>query len=537
MKPSNFCSFLLFTQLLVSFEQNTTAQCTSYWSVTKDTTVCYGTNSGTLLLAGFTGTVYKWEWALSPSVNPNDWNTVNNTTNTQNFSNLTNTTYFRAFIKDGACIAGYTSIATITADQLSLGGNIIKDTIVCSNNNNGSISIAGNRGNIINWQYSDNEGSDWYDISNANASQSFNNLITTRYYRVQVKNGVCPAVYSATGKITVNPTPVVDFNVNDVCDGSMATFNNLSTVLSGSLTYNWDFGDDTQSKIKNPTKLFLNPGQYDVVLTANSDKNCRKSITKSLTMHVNPTANMEYDNVCLEYPVVFFNRSVIAAAENLSYTWKFGDGAVSILPNPDHYYRSPGIYTIQLTVSSNESNCKDSITRLVQVYPLPKAYAGSDTSVSQGFPAQLSATGGLKYGWMPLEGLSDTEIANPLATPSQTTNFIVRVEDANGCVDKDTVLVTVLEDYKVIPKNIITPDGNGENDYWIIDNILNYGTCKVRVYNRWGNEVYACNAYQNDWSGTSSHGDILPNGTYFYVITFENSDNIYKGALTILRNK
>ncbi len=51
-----------------------------------------------------------------------------------------------------------------------------------------------------------------------------------------------------------------------------------------------------------------------------------------------------------------------------------------------------------------------------------------------------------------------------------------------------------------------------------------------------GGEVLSVKGYQNDWEGVSGT-DQLPDGTYYYVIKFTNSDKVYKGSLTVLRNK
>lgn len=84
--------------------------------------------------------------------------------------------------------------------------------------------------------------------------------------------------------------------------------------------------------------------------------------------------------------------------------------------------------------------------------------------------------------------------------------------------------------------NAFTPDGNGKNDTWIIENVETFGDVQVRVYDRWGKLVFSQQAYQNDWTGISG-GDALPDGTYYYFLTFDSSDKLYKGAVTIMRNK
>lgn len=63
--------------------------------------------------------------------------------------------------------------------------------------------------------------------------------------------------------------------------------------------------------------------------------------------------------------------------------------------------------------------------------------------------------------------------------------------------------------------NLITPNGDGKNDLYLIDSLP--PNSKVSFFNRWGNQIYTTNNYQNDWDGTFN-GNLLPTGTYFVVV-------------------
>jgi hypothetical protein len=79
---------------------------------------------------------------------------------------------------------------------------------------------------------------------------------------------------------------------------------------------------------------------------------------------------------------------------------------------------------------------------------LPAADAGDDQTIYIGYPpysAQLNATGGLTYSWSPSDGLSDPNIADPIAQPAVTTTYTVTVTDAFGCVATDDVTVYVVD--------------------------------------------------------------------------------------------
>ncbi|MDB9725776.1 gliding motility-associated C-terminal domain-containing protein, partial [Salibacteraceae bacterium] len=146
------------------------------------------------------------------------------------------------------------------------------------------------------------------------------------------------------------------------------------------------------------------------------------------------------------------------------------------------------------------------------------------------------AQGGIEYDWIPQTGLNNSTIADPVFTAKEESIFTVTGTDEKGCSNTATQTILTNNDFNVIPTNVITPDGNGQNDFWVIQNIENYQDGKIAVYDRWGGEVLNTTEYQNDWDGRNAKGDILPDGAYYYTISFPDSERTYKGALTILRN-
>ena len=71
--------------------------------------------------------------------------------------------------------------------------------------------------------------------------------------------------------------------------------------------------------------------------------------------------------------------------------------------------------------------------------------------------------------------------------------------------------------------NVFTPNEDGLNDRFEVDEKL-MGS-KVSIFGRWGQMIYENDSYQNDWEGTSGT-EILPDGTYYYVIDFKESNTI-----------
>jgi gliding motility-associated-like protein len=72
--------------------------------------------------------------------------------------------------------------------------------------------------------------------------------------------------------------------------------------------------------------------------------------------------------------------------------------------------------------------------------------------------------------------------------------------------------------------NGVTPNNDGQNDYYVIRGIDGKMQSDFKVFNRWGNLVYSKTNYDNTWKGQSDGGDDLPNGTYFVVFVTGNKE-------------
>ena len=86
--------------------------------------------------------------------------------------------------------------------------------------------------------------------------------------------------------------------------------------------------------------------------------------------------------------------------------------------------------------------------------------------------------------------------------------------------------------------NILTPNGDGKNDFWIVKDIEQYPDNTVKIFDKSGRLVYQRKGYKNDWNGNywggTSHGKPAPRGSYLYVIDFGNGKS-EKGYLSIIR--
>lgn len=198
---------------------------------------------------------------------------------------------------------------------------------------------------------------------------------------------------------------------------------------------------------------------------------------------------------------------------------------------------NPRIGDVPIWVLGSQADCGDiSDTTLLTVYQGVDAMAYSDTIIVAGTMANLLATGGDFYNWLPDTALSCNICAATTASPAQTTTYWVEVENMDGCKDTASVVVDVREDVNqiIFIPNVLTPNDDGFNDTWFIKNIQLFPKNGVKIVNRWGDVVFQTNNYQNDWDGNYSGGN-LPAGTYYYILDVGGQWGILKGDVTIIR--
>ena len=104
-----------------------------------------------------------------------------------------------------------------------------------------------------------------------------------------------------------------------------------------------------------------------------------------------------------------------------------------------------------------------------------------------------------------------------------------------GTGSNATPLIAALSNEKVIANNILSPNGDGINDIWVVKNIAFYPDNRVNVYDQSGKVVFTTKNYANNWDG-SYHGSVIKEGTYFYLIELGNG-KIEKGFITVVSDR
>jgi gliding motility-associated-like protein len=329
--------------------------------------------------------------------------------------------------------------------------------------------------------------------------------------------------------VLVLGVPVVtDAFCNNSPDGAIDI-----SVSGGSLPYTFVWSGPGAFTAITEDVSGLVSGSYTVLITDNNGCTALDTIVVGALTTVIADAGQD-TTACVAGQITLDGSASVNAA---TYAWtvlpsgsNVGNSATTVV------VPSTGTNTYVLTVTNN--GCTSTDTVLVNSLPQPPVDAGPDLSILSGQTITIggSPTGGpgVTYAWGPSTGLGDPATANPVAGPLGTTTYIVTVTDSTGCTASDTMVLDVVPSI-FIPDGF-SPNGDGTNDTWVIDNIYLFPQCEVEVYNRWGELLFRSVGYGTPWDGRYD-GKELPVGTYYYIVKLNDPmfPDVFTGPLTIMR--
>jgi gliding motility-associated-like protein len=162
--------------------------------------------------------------------------------------------------------------------------------------------------------------------------------------------------------------------------------------------------------------------------------------------------------------------------------------------------------------------------------------ASGSPKISKGFTSNLNVSGSdmVSFDWSPSASLNSAITSNPVAKPSQNQTYTVTVTNRFGSTTTLSITVEVMVDYNLVASNILSPNGDGENDRFMIENLSTYPINKLLIFDRAGRIIYSKNNYSNEWDG-QYNGTPLSEDTYYYVITFDNGAGKTKGYISLVK--
>ncbi|MEO5642552.1 MAG: PKD domain-containing protein [Bacteroidia bacterium] len=335
-----------------------------------------------------------------------------------------------------------------------------------------------------------------------------------------------------TGYIVVNPPPPADAGNNAaICTGQSTTL-----IGSGGVTYNWQPGNLSGNSV-----LVTPPTTTIYTLTVTDANGCTAMdiVTITVTTCTTPVAAFTAsDNVICESTCIDFTD--MTTGSPTGWTWSF-PGAIpssSSLQNPINIcYNAPGNYNVTLITTNAFGSDTITTTNAVAVGALPTVDAGPFVTIAIGNSTQLNATGGTgSYTWLPVTGLSNSTISNPVASPTVTTIYTVYYTNAFGCTASDTVTVEIIEAYSIFIPGSFSPNGDGNNDVLFVRG-AGIKELSFTVYDRFGEKVFESTNVNDGWDG-SFRGQPMNTGIYVWYVSavfYNTTMQILKGDVSLVR--
>lgn len=342
-----------------------------------------------------------------------------------------------------------------------------------------------------------------------------------------------------TATVTAGADQVSCENRQVVLSGSGSDYISVQWTTSGNGTFNDPANLNTTY---TPGTSDVSSGQVTLTLLAYSYPPCDPdSDSMILTLGETPAATPGPDaSICHG-----MSYTVHGAAIDHSSGFRWEDNGRGELKdtntlNPTYIPAPDELGEVWLTlIAFGVDGCQDSLAfcnMKIFIYPAPVVNAGEDQSIPYNSSTSLSCEpsgggGSFQYVWIPGSLLINSTVQNPQTVNLlKDTVFIITVTDnVTGCAGSDSIRVHVGTEEGnencIVIHNVITPNGDGLNDKWDIECIELFPENKVELFNIWGTLVNEFDNYNNEdivWKGTNKNGDILPDGTYYYILKIKN---------------
>lgn len=418
-------------------------------------------------------------------------------------------------------------------------GSISGAAIFCDTLNTGFISLSNFSGTIIKWQLS-GDLINWTDINNITSTQHYFHLKNTTSFRALVGSTGIPSDTSAICTVSVHTSGESGSLVGGgtFCEKSSKG----SIALSG---YSGNILDWQNSTDEGITWQSLNQSgnsiQFDNLTKStwyrcilNTFTVCPNDTAQPLLVKIDRTSAGGFlsgsDTVCPNTGTIVLQLTNVSGAivnwyelrnDGIWAPVNFRDSIKTIIaPEKNN--------TFKVEVKNGVCNSAFSSIGVAAVFAAAVADAGPDQSIKRFDEITLTGNGNGFANWWPTESLAANDQYIVTANPLKTTRYKLFVTTENGCLATDSVLITV----EIPIPTAFTPNNDGVNDFFEIEDIDLYKDFNLQVINRQGVVVFSAKPYLNNWSGQNNHGEALPNDVYFY--SFSAPDGSFQLTNSVL---
>jgi gliding motility-associated-like protein len=190
--------------------------------------------------------------------------------------------------------------------------------------------------------------------------------------------------------------------------------------------------------------------------------------------------------------------------------------------------------TYSLTITDN-NNCKsDTNVIITEPLQLGSFFITGNPTCDGNYDGyiQMSVYGGtVPYSYFFYDDIPVSYIIDSL----YEGEYFVIVKDSNNCEFTAGPIVLIDDDVDCLHFPVaFSPNGDGYNDEWFIENIQLYPKSVIQIYNRWGQLLYEEKGIDGYWDG-NYNGNPVPTGVYIYMIILNNDEKTRTGTLTLIR--
>ncbi len=364
-----------------------------------------------------------------------------------------------------------------------------------------------------------------YSWSNGETSNAIYNLSAGNYTLTITDNQGCVAF---SGAIVNEPAQalVVNATITDVScfggnDGQIAL-----TISGGVQPYYFNWGNQNEILLNNPSEILDSLIVGDYFIRVRDKNGCINE--QIVTVNEPPLFESSVavsDLLCNGDSSGAIDLTYTGGTSPYTTQWSNGATTEDIFNLSAGEYSYLGVDFQGCEVRGNVIvNEPDSVEITEQIIPV-SCIDQSDAAI---YITPYGGTIPYTFLWNNGETTQDIEGVKPGL-------FDVTITDNHGCVYVFDFEIIEIEDECLGVPNTFTPNGDNYNDTWVIRNIDLYPNASVKVFNRWGNEIYSSEGEYKPWDGTHN-GNPLPSEVYYYIIVLENDqDNKYTGTITIIR--